>query len=89
MSSVDNRIVSMQFDNAQFEKGIRETNRSLGELKEGLNLDRAQRNIRDLSDVASRFDISNMANGVDHISKAFSALGAIGSPLFKALPGGH
>jgi len=88
MSSVDNRIVSMQFDNAQFEKGIRETNRSLGELKEGLNLDRAQRNIRDLSDVASRFDISNMANGVDHISKAFSALGAIGFTVIQSLTRG-
>lgn len=39
MSSIDKRIVEMQFDNKQFENGIQTSLRSLGELRKGLKLD--------------------------------------------------
>ena len=33
MSSVDNRIVEMEFDNKQFQKGVTQTISSIDELK--------------------------------------------------------
>jgi hypothetical protein len=36
MASVDNRIVSMQFDNAEFEKKVSNTIKSLEELEKKL-----------------------------------------------------
>ena len=38
MSSIDNRVVEMQFDNSKFEKGIQTSIKSLDELKKGLDL---------------------------------------------------
>lgn len=42
MSSIDQRIVEMQFDNQQFEKGIQTSLKSLTSLKQSLRLDRAK-----------------------------------------------
>ena len=42
MSSIDQRIVEMQFDNQQFEKGIQTSLKSLANLKQSLRLDRAK-----------------------------------------------
>lgn len=42
MSSIDQRIVEMQFDNQQFEKGIQTSLKSLASLKQSLRLDRAK-----------------------------------------------
>lgn len=39
MSNVDNRIVEMQFDNKQFEHGVRETMSTLDKLKQSLKLE--------------------------------------------------
>jgi len=37
MSSVDKRVVEMQFDNKEFEDGVQTTQKSLGELDNTLN----------------------------------------------------
>ena len=42
MSSIDQRIVEMQFNNQQFEKGIQTSLKSLASLKQSLRLDRAK-----------------------------------------------
>ena len=41
-SSIDQRIVEMQFDNAQFEKGISTSLKSLDNLEKGLKLEPAK-----------------------------------------------
>lgn len=38
--SIDERVVSMKFDNNQFEKGVSETMSTLDKLKKKLNFDR-------------------------------------------------
>jgi hypothetical protein len=35
---VDERVVSMKFDNDQFEKGVKQTTSTLDKLKQALNL---------------------------------------------------
>ena len=37
MSSIDNRVVEMDFDNQKFEKGVRKTLDSITELKQNLD----------------------------------------------------
>ena len=41
MSSIDERIVEMKFNNGQFQKGIDQTAESLDKLKQSLNLEGA------------------------------------------------
>lgn len=78
MSSVDNRIVQMQFDNQQFEKGVQTSIKSLESLKKGLNLKASAKSLDELGKVGKTFSLENIASNVEHISSKFSALGIIG-----------
>ena len=57
MSSIDQRIVEMQFDNQQFEKGIQTSLKSLASLKQSLRLDRAKDGIDETAE-----SVKNLAN---------------------------
>lgn len=77
-NSVDRRVVEMQFDNAQFQRGIQTTLASLDALKRGLNLDSAKKGLTDLQTTGNRFSLSHLADGVQTISDRFHALGIVG-----------
>lgn len=78
MSSIDERIVDMKFNNAQFEKGVSETSKSLDKLKSGLNFDGATKSLSGLNAAGSKFSLASMAAGIDNISSKFSALSIAG-----------
>ncbi len=78
MSSIDERVVQMKFDNAQFAKGVADTNSSLSKLKDGLNLEASAKSLQGLSDAGSRFSLANIASSVQDVSSKFSALGIMG-----------
>jgi len=78
MSSVDERVVEMKFNNGQFQKGVAETSKSLDQLKKGLNLDGAKKSLQGLSEAGGRFSLANIANGVAEMGSKFTALGVIG-----------
>jgi len=78
MSNIDQRIVQMQFDNKQFETNTQTTLGTLDKLKKGLNLDASAKSLSNLDDTGKKFSLANISDGVDSISKKFSALGVIG-----------
>lgn len=78
MSSIDERVVSMKFNNNQFLKGVSDTNKSLDDLKKGLNLDGAKKSLEGLDQAGKNFSLAGIANGVDNIASKFSALSIIG-----------
>lgn len=78
MSSVDNRIVNMQFDNKQFENGVQTTLSSLDKLKQGLNLTESAKNLTSLQDAGNKFSLSELSNSVELIASRFTTLGIIG-----------
>jgi len=78
LSSVDNRIVKMTFDNAKFENGVRTTIQSLSNLKKGLQLDGASKSLSKLEKAADGVTFSGLARSVDTISNRFSNLGIVG-----------
>ena len=45
MSSIDERIVKMKFDNSQFEQGVTKTTSLLNKLKTSFNLDKSVESI--------------------------------------------
>lgn len=77
MPGIDTRVVQIKFDNAQFEAAIRKTLSSLTALNSGLKLDGAAKGLQDVSSAASRFNLGNIASGVDKISGRFSAMSVI------------
>lgn len=78
MSSVDERVVEMQFKNEDFEKGVRKSLISLKNLKQGLNLDKSTKSLSNLECTANNFSMKNLASSVASISDRFSTMGIIG-----------
>lgn len=78
MSSIDERIVQMRFDNQQFESGVKTSLNTLDKLKRSLNLEEAAKNVANLQKVGNNFSLSGMAAGVETIANKFSTLGIIG-----------
>ena len=77
MSSIDERVVQMQFDNKQFESGVKETTSSLKTLKENLDFRGAAKSLNSLEKSANKFDVSNIAKGVQVIQDRFSTMGIV------------
>lgn len=81
MSSIDKRIVQMQFDNQGFERGVSTTMKSLNNLNESLKmkgsaegLNGVNNNLRNLASIG----LTGLSSGVDVVTGRFSALGIIG-----------
>jgi len=78
MSSIDDRVVNMQFNNAQFEQGVDQTTKSIAGLKDSLKLDGATSGIDAVQAASNRFSLQNMESALQNISSKFSVLGAVG-----------
>ena len=75
---VDERVVSMQFDNRQFEKNVHTSMSTLEKLKQKLNLSGAAKGLDSLNSAAKKVDLSGLGNGVEAVRSKFSALEVMG-----------
>lgn len=78
MSSIDERIVGMRFDNAQFEKGVKQSSDSLAKLKANLNFGNLSKGLNQLSEQTSRFNLSGIGENVNYVASRFSAMAVVG-----------
>ena len=85
MSSIENRVVSITFDNAGFESAIANTLAGLEDLKGSLDFSSAKDPFAQLKDAASGFSLDNIGAAVDDINSKFSALGAVGFTAIQSL----
>ena len=80
MSSIDKRIVQMQFDNQGFEKGVSTTMNSLKRLNESLKMkgaDNGLSNVQNGINKLTSLGMGALSSGVDAVSGRFNALGII------------
>ncbi len=75
---VDERVVEMRFDNAQFEKNVHQTMQSLEKLNDSLQLDGAEKGFEKISDASAKVDFDEMQGALDNLSDKFSAVEVIG-----------
>ena len=73
-TTIDERVVSMQFDNAQFERNARTSINTLGQLKDSLNFDGASKGLNEVNSAAKGIDMSVLMNSVETVSSKFSAM---------------
>lgn len=85
MSSKDERVVEMQFDNDQFEKGISTSIKSIQELKKNLNLEGAVKSLTNLERQAGRFSLSALETAAVTVADRFSTLGIIGMNVLSRI----
>ena len=84
-TSIDNRIVEMQFDNSQFEKGIGKSIKSLEKLKKGLKMDEAAQSLSKLQKIGDSFSLAKIADGIDNLTYRFSWMGRTVSGILDNL----
>ncbi len=76
-TTVDERVVSMQFDNAQFERNASQSMSTLDKLKKALKFEKTAESLDTLSEATKRLDFSPMVDGLETVEEKFSAMEVI------------
>ena len=82
---VDERVVEMQFDNAQFEQNVKTSMRTINDLKQNLNFNGAAKGLESIEQASRNVDFSQMAAGVDALQNRFTTLGIVGMRVIQNL----
>lgn len=77
-TSIDQRIVEMQFDNNQFERGAKQSIETLDKLDKSLDLRESAKNLTALSDAGKNFNMDGVASGIEVVHQKFTALEIMG-----------
>lgn len=85
MSSVDERVVELQFNNGQFEAGVNQSVESLERLKKGLDLEASAKSLDGLKSAGRSFSLTNVADNVQTVADRFSTLGIIGDEALRRI----
>lgn len=73
-TTIDERIVSMQFDNKKFESNVKTSLSTLEKLKQSLNLTEAGKGLEEVARASKKVDMNPLTNAVDSMKVKFSAL---------------
>lgn len=76
--TVDERVVEMRFDNANFEKNVQTSMSTLEKLKQKLNMSNASKGLENISSAAKKVDMSGLSTGIETVRTKFSALEVMG-----------
>jgi hypothetical protein len=78
MSTIDDRVVQLKFDNKQFETGVGTSLSTLDKLKKSLDFSAPSKSLNDLSSAGQRFNMGNIGTTVEGVSGKLIAMGTIG-----------
>ena len=76
--TVDERVVSMRFDNSQFEANVRTSMSTLDKLKQSLNFKGASKGLDNLNSSVKNVNMSALSSGIETVKAKFSALEVVG-----------
>lgn len=76
--TVDERVLSMQFDNRDFEKNVSTSMSTLDKLKRALKFDGVGKGFENISKAAKNVDMAGLGTAVDTVRAKFSALDVVG-----------
>lgn len=85
MSSIDERIVELRFNNKEFEKGIRQSQAALAELQKSLKLSEGTKGLENIQKAVSGLSLTNVSDALENISSKFSVVGAVGFTVLQNL----
>ena len=71
---VDERILSMKFDNKQFESGVATSMSTLDKLKQKLNLKGAADGLQNIGSAVKNINFSGVSSGIETVQAKFSAM---------------
>ena len=83
--TIDQKVVEMRFDNAQFEQNVKTSMGTLDNLKKSLNMDGATRGLENVNQAVNNMSFDKMASGIEALQDRFSTLGIIGMRVIQNL----
>lgn len=78
-TNIENRVVKMTFDNAQFERGVKETMKTIEEFEKKLDLQGATAGFDKLKGAADKLNLSNIGEQADDAKEKLDNLGSSAS----------
>lgn len=85
MSSIDERIVKMTFDNDKFEAGVKKTLETLENLKEKLTFKNHENTFKGIETSMNNVSFNGIESGIDSLNKRFSTLGIVGMEVTRRI----
>lgn len=75
--ATDTRIVQMQFDNKNFERNVKTSQRTIEKFKKHLNFDKCEKGLDNLQAAASKISFANFADNIEKLANKFTGLGTV------------
>lgn len=75
-ATIDERVVSMQFDNKHFERNVQTTMSTLDKLKEKLNLTGVAKGFENVDKAAKRINLNGLSSAAETVAVKFSYMQA-------------
>lgn len=85
MSSIENKVVSLTFDNAQFEAGIAQSMASLQNLRASIDNVATGNGFGQIQAAADSVNLSHIADSIEQIKSRFSAMGAVAFSVIQRI----
>lgn len=92
-TSIEDKIISLKFDNAQFSKGVMSSQKTLEQLNRALEMRGATKGLDTVESRASRFNLGTLAEAPKAVANGFSVMAgaaavALGNIASKAISTG-
>lgn len=85
MSTIDNRVVQMEFENKNFERNAKESMKTLEKLDKSLELKNGTKSFKDVEEAAKACDFKPLMEAVDGVKVQFTALGAVTNRVMQRI----
>jgi tape measure domain-containing protein len=85
MTTIDKRVVEMQFNNDQFKRGIQGSLDSIKQLNKGLEFKDSSNGLKNLVSMFNAFTVGKISTDVDRLRSTFSGFGIAGMRVMTRL----
>lgn len=85
MATIDERVVSMKFNNGQFQKAVQSTLEGLASLKSNLNFSGVKSGFSDLAAGVKSVNMQSMVDGINDSTAAFDNMKVVGMAALATL----
>lgn len=85
MSTIDNRVVRMEFENANFERNAKESMKTLEKLDKSLEFKNGKKSFKDVEEAAAACDFKPLMQAVDAVKVQFTAFGSVANRVMQRI----
>ena len=85
MSSTEEHVVSMRFNNKQFERNAQKSLGTIDRLKKAMNFGESAKGLKKMQDQADKFSLDKMGDQISNIEKKLSVMGVVGMSVINRL----